>query len=61
VRVEVDNDDDEERKKESIFNVHEVKNSLWDILFFYLAFVLGPFPVKFYNNCSQLLDKLFAE
>jgi hypothetical protein len=50
-----------ERKKESIFNVHEAKNSLWDRLFFHLAFVFGPFPVKFYNNRSQLLNKLFAE
>jgi hypothetical protein len=50
-----------ERKKESIFNLHEAKNSLLDRLFFHLAFVFGPFPVKFYNNRSQLLNKLFAE
>jgi hypothetical protein len=50
-----------ERKKESIFNVHEAKNSLWDRLLFHLAFAFGPFLVKFYNNRSQLLNKLFAE
>jgi hypothetical protein len=50
-----------ERKKESIFNVHEATNSLWDRLFFHLTFVFGPFPVKFYNNRSQLLNTLFAE
>jgi hypothetical protein len=49
------------RKKESVFNVNKAKNSLWDRLLFHLAFVFGPFPVKFYNNCSQLLDKLFVE
>jgi len=53
--------DKKERKKESIFNVYDAKNSLWDRLFFHLAFVFGPFPVKFYNNRSQLLNKLFAE
>jgi len=50
-----------ERKKERIFNVHEAKNSLWDRLLLYLTLVFGPFPVKFYNEHSQLIDKLFAE
>jgi hypothetical protein len=38
-----------ERKKESIFNVYEAKNILWDRLFLYLTltFVFGRFPVKF--------------
>jgi hypothetical protein len=39
-----------ERKKESIFKVQVGKNSLWDRLLFHLAFVFGPFPMKFYNN-----------
>jgi len=54
-----------ERKK-SIFKVHGSENSLWNRLLFHLAFVLGPFvlghfPVKFYNNYFQLLNKLFVE
>jgi hypothetical protein len=52
-------DDIYDRKKERIFNVHEAKNSLWDRLFFHLYFVFGPFSVMFYNNRSQLLNKLF--
>lgn len=48
-------------RKEIIYNIHEVKDSLWDKLLVHLLVVFSAFSVKLQNKCSQLLDKLLAK